>query len=483
MKVRPGPVISVVLLVGLGAWVYFAEFRGQEERREAEEARQRPIHFERSELRAIRVENVAGAVQLRREGEKWSITEPIPTEADENAVESLIGSLESARIERRIGVEIDLKRYALEPPEATLVLESASSERQTLSLGGSNPIGGAYFALLPGSDEVALVSSSLGDLARKDLLSLRDKSLLALDPWKVTMLRIERPGGTVELHKPDDGWRLTEPVEAPADGPTITDLLTSLERLRASSFVEETPDAADLQRYGLDPPVARIVVLQDGWESERAVLFGNEANGDRHARTEGREPVVIAPGDFWPKVTTSLFDLRRKDLLDVNQYRVQSLRARRDGGAELVLTRVEDGDWAVSGLAEGTVGDAAVDLLMRMISDLKALDFVDSPSVRLLAPTEQNPPLALVIEEEPETEGAEPRTQRLFLGPPDGSGRIAVRDPAWGHIAHAGAEVLEKVLDQLSTVVAEASEPTEEATEEEGADDADAAAESEGSAH
>src|SRR5207249_1259048 len=151
----------------------------------------------------------------------------------------------------------------LDPPRALLTLGLASSQTPlTLALGDSSPVGGSYFALLPGGQGVAVVSAGLGDLEKKELVNLRDKSLLSLDPWKVKRLKIERGKETVLLQKPDEGWKLDQPVEAPADGPTVTDLLSALERLRATTFETELPTAADLRRSGLEPPAARLTILQ-----------------------------------------------------------------------------------------------------------------------------------------------------------------------------------------------------------------------------
>jgi hypothetical protein len=455
VSIRPGPALAVALLLGLGAWAYFKEFRGSEERRKAEETKDRALLFERADLKAVVLQNAGGTLRLERSGDAWSIATPIASPTDRDAVEGLLTSLEMARVERRLGEASEKKTYGLDPPASTLTVETSTGEPQVIALGDTSPIGGSVYALLAGGREVAVVSSSLGEVGKKDLLGLRDKSLLSFDPWKVKSLTIERGRETVSLAKPDDGWKIERPIEAPADGPTITDFLSALERLRAGRFVVEKAEAADLRAHGLDPPAARVTILQEGWDTAKTILFGREEAGSRYAATVGRDPIVTVGSDIWPKVATSLLDLRRKDLLAVSQYRTTALTAALDGREALVLTKQKDGGWTASGLAKGTVKADTIDALLRAISELKAEAFDDRPAEAVKTSLARRPALDLTLEQEADTEGASPRRQHLLLGPPLKGGRMQVRDLDWGPIALVDGGVLAKIRHQIDAVVQE----------------------------
>jgi hypothetical protein len=460
VKPRPGPLVALVLLVGLGVYVYFQEFRGAEGRRKAEESKDRPLPFERAGLKALEITNPNGTFRLEKDGEAWKLTAPVPADADKDSVEGLLSSLEMARIERRLGAGADLKGFGLDPPKVRLKVEPAGGgDPAVLALGEENPIGGTWFALLPDGKEVAILSSAVGDLARKDLIGLRDKTLVAFEPWKLKRLRIERGRERITLAKPKDDWKIEEPIEAPADGTTVGDLLSEIERLKAKSFAAENPGPADLRRFGLQPPAARLSLLQEGWDVEKSLVFGRETDGGRYARAVGRDPVVTVPADIWPKVTTRVFDLRRKDLLAVNQYRVETISAARDGRPALVLTRQKDQSWTASGLATGKVKADSVDILLRMFSDLKALSFADRPSEALRDSFLRRPALDLVLTEEAPADGGTPKSQHLVVSQPDKAGRIKVRDMAWRPIAAAHSATLEKIHQQLDAMVQEASAP------------------------
>ncbi|MGH9748436.1 MAG: DUF4340 domain-containing protein, partial [Candidatus Polarisedimenticolia bacterium] len=454
----PGPIVALILLAVLGAAVYLLEFRGREEKDRADRDKDRVLQFERSGVTALALKNEHGAIRVEKEGEGWTVTAPLKTAADREAVEGLLSSLESARVERRLGDAGDRSAYGLDPPKATLTLESATGTTRTLALGDGNPIGGTFYALLPDTSEAAVVTSPAGDFAARDLLSLRDKQLLELDPWKIRRLRIERGRDTVHLERPDDGWSIRRPIEAPADGPTITDLLTALQGLRAREFVAESPSPAELRRFGLSPPAARMTLFQEGWDVEKTILFGAKQGEDRYARTVGREPVLTVPGDFWEKVSTRVFDLRRKELIDVSQYRIESLTAAEAGGPALVVTRGTEGGWAASGAVSGEVKGESVDALLQAIGNLKATAFIDRAPDAERAALSRRPALDLTLREEAGAEGKAPRSQHLVFGPP-ARGLVKVRDLAWRPIALAPDHQVAAVREALAGVRRDATAP------------------------
>jgi uncharacterized protein DUF4340 len=458
---RPfGPLSALALLLILGAWIYFKDVRAGKKGPEDDAAKSRPIAFERADLKSIRLKNGQGEVALEKSGEAWKIVEPLAVDTDKDAVESLISSVESARVDRRLAPAADLKAYGLDPPKASLTLGLAKGANlaPTLAIGDGSPVGGSFFALLPGGKDLAVVSSTLGDLTKKDLLGLRDKSLLALDPWKVKKLRIERGRENILLEKPDDGWKLQQPIECPADGPAITDLLSALERLRATSFESEKPAAGDLRKRALDPPTVRLTLLQEGWDVEKTVLFGRTPDGSLHARTLGRDPIVAIPKDFWNKVSLGVPGLRRNDLLGVGQYRLETITAARKGRPALVMTRQKDGTWKLTGAATGSVKSPDLDILLNTLGALKAESFDDHPAETLRASLARSPVLELTLQEEADSSGHPGKSQHLVFGPPDKKGRILARDMAWRPIAVIPGAPFTTITDQLDAVVKKAAE-------------------------
>lgn len=460
MKLRAGPIAAVLLLAGLGVYAWRSEFQGSAEKQKAEESKDRALPFDRATLKAFTLTNGGRPIRVQKEGDGWTITEPRVGAADKEAVEGVLSSLEFARIERRLGTEADRKSFGLDPPPMQVSVEIGDGAPRTLLLGETNPIGGAYYAVLEDGREVALVGSAVGEAAKRDLFSLRDKTLCAFDPWKTKSLTLERGTDLVALEKREaGGWTITRPVEAPADGPTITELLNALERLRATKFVTETATPADMKECGLDPPQARLAVLQEGWDASKVVAFGREKDGDRCARNLGRDSIVEVGSDFWPKMTTPLADLRRREVVGLSQYRLTSISVAQDGGQPLILTRGQEATWSVSGRVTGTVKSESIDNFSRALAGIRALAFDDRPAKSLVDSVTTHPAFEIGLEQEPDAEGGTPPKQRLLFGAPGKDGRRALRDPAWASIAWCEKDALNPIERQVAALMKEATTP------------------------
>jgi hypothetical protein len=460
VKLRAGPVIAVLLLAGLVLYAWRSEFHDAAGKKKAEETKDRALPFERDTLRAFTVTSVGRSIHVQKEGENWTITDPAVGAADKEAVEGVLSSLEFARVERRLGADADRKAFGLDPALLQIKIETAGGPDRALLLGQTNPIGGAYYAVLPDGREVGLVSASVGEAAKRDLFSLRDKTLVAFDPWKTKSLTIERGAELLALEKRDaGGWTLAKPITAPADGPTITELLNALERLRAASFVTETATPATMKDCGLEPPQARVAVLQEGWDAAKVVAFGNEKDGQRCARNLGRESIVRVNSDIWPKVTTSIADLRRKEAVGLSQYRLTSISVAEAGGAPLVLTRGKESTWTLSGRAQGTVKSESIDNFSRALAGVRAVSFDDHPAKGVVDGLLAHPAFEFLLEQEPDADGGAVPKQRLLFGAPGKDGLRAMHDPAWGSVGFCGKDALSGIERQVGELIKEAQSP------------------------
>ena len=143
---------------------------------------------------------------------------------------------------------------------------------------------GAYVSLIdlrrPSSERQAQLAHEIVDLL----------------PSQATALEIASPSGRVSLERREEVWRLTRPVDGPADAALVYKILMSLNPLRSErTLTGPSPASA----FGLEPPTAslqaragpRIISLYFG----EATAVGTQ----RYARVEGSPAVYTIDGELF----------------------------------------------------------------------------------------------------------------------------------------------------------------------------------------
>jgi hypothetical protein len=182
-------------------------------------------------------------VALNKIEGKWQITEPKPYRADQEAVAGVLSTLSALTADRVVEDNaIDRKQYGLEEPAA----EVTAGTRQ-LMLGDDTPAGGDVYAAVAGDPRVFTVSSYTKTSLAKSLNDLRDKSLLTLNPDKVSRVELLKKGQDLEFDRTKDGWQILKPSASPADATAVNDLVRSLTGAKmdlnaaAAGFAQATP--------------------------------------------------------------------------------------------------------------------------------------------------------------------------------------------------------------------------------------------------
>jgi hypothetical protein len=115
-------------------------------------------------------------------------------------------------------------------------------------------------------------------------------ALSALEPQDVKRIALERPARdavpavAVVLERGEDGWRMTQPVPARAETAQIDRLLALLNAQSVARY-----PASDLERYGLDRPLATIAL------NNQAFAFGAVNDTTREQYVQSGEHVYAIP--------------------------------------------------------------------------------------------------------------------------------------------------------------------------------------------
>ena len=103
-----------------------------------------------------------------------------------------------------------------------------------------------------------ILVAGLVTLARRDLeRELEGQTLTGLAPADISDVALDRPGvSSMRLSRSGEGWRMEAPYVTAADGGRIDQLVG----IASTPIHRVLPRAEGLQRLGLDPPGARLIL-------------------------------------------------------------------------------------------------------------------------------------------------------------------------------------------------------------------------------
>lgn len=376
-------IAMVVLLVGLGAYVYFVELPSERTQTAAETQDKKLIPFEEQDITGLIVRTEVGEVVLVPDEKRaWKITAPMVADADSREVESLLRALALGRISRVVEEQAAaLGPFGLEKP-ATILTLTAGSRQETLSVGDSGPISSTLYAMRASDKKVLLTSLAPKDVLNKTLLTLRKKEVLRMDQTKVDRLRLAYPAnemvlyrvGQTDLPGPAAGndkksWKLRYPVEADADQAEVNSLLIKLENLKALGFVDPGSQHDVLLRK-LTKPDVKITVHADGTDQTVKLYQLDLTTGEAYAVTAQEAPLYRISPLAIKDLTKELFTLQDKRLLGVNMDDLAMLAVKtRDQQYTLIN---QNGDWVLEDQPAEKLEQEAADLFISRVVNLPA---------------------------------------------------------------------------------------------------------------
>ena len=384
--------VLALLVAALGAFVYLYEIRGAEERAEAEAAEKRLFPgVEASEVTAVAMQTSDDrAARLERSDEGWRLVEPLEFPADALAADGLASALAELASEAVFEEPEPLANYGLDGEPALRF--TADGAEHALRIGDKTPVGGNTYAAPDEGERVFAVPTWRITPLRKSLAELREARVARFERDAVRRVRLRWPGSELALARAEDGsWRLSEPLDAPADDATVDALLGTLEFMRADGFVDEPVEA---ERSGLEDPafVAELELGEgapgEGGEAAQAgVSEGGVEAGTETLRVvigstvDGQERFVRGPDGTLYRIGADRLDdlprtlaayrwktLSRFTASDAQRFEIDFA----EGGAEhRVNGRRTDSGWDTEpeSFAAGTAS--------RMVAELAALEAHD----------------------------------------------------------------------------------------------------------
>ena len=385
MRGLTSTIILIVVLAGLGGYIYFVDSKRPEPGVDGGAATEKVYALEVDKIDELKLTYNGETSLLRKSASGWAMVEPVPTEADPAEAISLaqaLTNLERVRVlDENPG---DLTPFGLAQPPIIVEFKGAGVSG-SLKLGRKTPTQGEMYAQKNGEKAVFLVSSVQETSFNRTPFDLRDKKILKFEREKADAVTLVRAGNTMTLARTGSEWKVTAPVASRSDYSAIEGLLTRLSTSNMSKLIES--DAKDLAKYGLDKPVMTITV---GAGSAKTVLaVGKTENDQTYARDASRPLVFTVDSTLQGDLTKAFDDYRKRELFELRSFYVTRLRAVLDapGGPKTYELEKVKGEkptdsesWKVTrvgGASHTANAEAMADLLTKLVA-LRAESFVDA---------------------------------------------------------------------------------------------------------
>lgn len=372
-------VVLLLLAIGLGSYVYFEEFKGEEARQQQADAEKQLFKVKLEDVQSLDIQNSHGTFAFNRTNGKWRLSQPADYEADVRAVEDAIFGLDALRFEKVVDeAASDLTPFGLATPAFKMTARTAAGEL-TLLLGDEAPFGAGRYMLKGGEQKVYLSSYPLRDRIDKDLLGWRERKLLSFtlsDVQSLTLTGTQEDGSPWEglsLKREGERWSSAHNAKFVVDGGAVDALLYDLQALQTVAFTGQT----DASLFGLQSPrlTARLE-LGEGKGVLELLLgapFGEEQRLPA-VRSLGEE-IRLIDGAVLSKLKKGPNDLRDSRVLNLKRLDITRLEFKLDEQT-LVATREND-SWKLDGSLKEKVRPADIDAVLDDLVGLRAEKFID----------------------------------------------------------------------------------------------------------
>jgi hypothetical protein len=218
------------------------------------------------------------------------------------------------------------------------------------------------------------------------------QTLLEITADDVSAITLAYGDREIGLERRDGTWRMTKPVDAPADELAVKNLIRAIADAEVKKTIDDPP--ADLLPFGLAPPFVTITLTGKDGTALPAIKVGKTTavSYSTYVQRADKPAVYLTPSSFRTGVDKQPKDLRDKTILTFNDKDVTAITLRGEGGGVVELAK-KDGNWWIEQPAAYRADNNAVRALLSTVKNLRATDFAnDNPAAADLAAYGLAPP-------------------------------------------------------------------------------------------
>lgn len=222
----------------------------------------------------------------------------------------------------------------------------------------------------------------------------KTKTLLEVDQEAVSAVTLTYPDREIALQKGEAGWRLTKPVEAPADETTVKNLIRAIAECEVKKSLDDVP--ADLAPFGLGTPDVIIKLsLKDRDLPLIRVGKTSPVGNSTYVQRADEAKVQLTGAAFHAGMDKQVKDLRDKQIVTYVDDDVTGI-ALQGPGRDVRLGKV-DGKWRFEQPGDYAVDETTVRAFLSTLRTLRATDFATDTAGDLAPYGLDNPQLTITI--------------------------------------------------------------------------------------
>lgn len=263
-------------------------------------------------------------------------------------------------------------------PETT---QEIQTKRYAFQLSGRGPIGKDTYVYGKMADDsaVATIIKSTADKLIPVIGKWRDLKICPTKVTTATKIQLStREGESATFAKNDEGEWIFEDSGELADDSAVNNLLRKIESVKALNYVDgEDPTGP---RFGLVPPIVQIVITVPGNDQPERIAVGDptdevtkrlyylrrgESTSVAKIRAIDAALLKRSPTDY---LNREILKLAAADMETIEVTRPNSVT----GETETIVLTQSDGAWRMSSPVEAETDPAAVNQLVRTLSNFRA---------------------------------------------------------------------------------------------------------------
>jgi len=366
--------ILLVVFAALGGYVYFAEYRGHDEREKQEASKKKLFSEPLKDVTALSLtfpDHKMSAV--KKDDKHWEFTEPQGLDADSEEWDMLVSSLSQIEKGGAVSASTNLAQYGLDKPVVEVTAKLKDGKSVGVLFGSENPKKSDNYAKLADSPEVFLSPVSGSKSFQKSLTDLRNKKVLEFALDDINSIRIEDGKTLMEFQKSGMDWLIKKPLDLKADAEEISGFLSAIQSARATSFADS---GLTLMSAGLAPVTTKVTLHDAKANTDKILSIGKSPETDKYyARDESRTAIMIINKDVPAKARRPLIDWRDRSIAHFDQGSIDELEIVR--GPEKISVRKQGSDWK---LADGRKAQMdKISSLLLAVEFERAQEIIDSP--------------------------------------------------------------------------------------------------------